>query len=229
MARTKANRCRHVCFAVLAEVGVGARSKVQLPYGLARGNSPRTRRTNLLILPMFDLCVSLMCFVSFVLRTFCEGMKVACEMAVMAADAGLVPVGEEIVAIAGTGRGANPAALIYRSGTEEESSTAVGSRSRAHRLASRAQRKCVLASALGRRLPLLPPEKRVPACVPNSPTLLPSRTFSSTRQLVREAAEACLRLAGIARSHEYSVPQPDPGKSPRLRHKTEQSRVVSPI
>jgi hypothetical protein len=37
------------------------------------------------------------------LRVFSEGMKVACEIAVMAADAGLVRTDEEVIAIAGTG------------------------------------------------------------------------------------------------------------------------------
>ncbi len=37
------------------------------------------------------------------LRVFSNGMKVACEIAVMAADAGLVRTDEEVIAIAGTG------------------------------------------------------------------------------------------------------------------------------
>ncbi len=50
--------------------------------------------------------------VAFVLRNFCEGIKVACEITVMAADAGMVAAGEEILAIAGTGRGADTVAVI---------------------------------------------------------------------------------------------------------------------
>ena len=46
------------------------------------------------------------------LRLFCEGMKVAVEISCMAADAGYVPVDEDIVAIAGTGRGADTAILL---------------------------------------------------------------------------------------------------------------------
>ena len=38
------------------------------------------------------------------LRVFGNGMKVACEIAVMASDAGLVRTDEEVIAIAGTGR-----------------------------------------------------------------------------------------------------------------------------
>jgi hypothetical protein len=46
------------------------------------------------------------------LRTFGEGMKVCFEMALMAADAGLVRAGEPCVAIAGTGRGADTAVVL---------------------------------------------------------------------------------------------------------------------
>jgi hypothetical protein len=46
------------------------------------------------------------------LRTFGQGMKVACEIAAMAADAGLVRVDEEVVSIGGTGRGADTAAVL---------------------------------------------------------------------------------------------------------------------
>jgi hypothetical protein len=37
------------------------------------------------------------------LKCFCQGMKVCVEIAAMATDAGLVPTGEEIISIAGTG------------------------------------------------------------------------------------------------------------------------------
>lgn len=46
------------------------------------------------------------------LRMFCEGVKVAVEIAAMAADAGLVRTDEDIVSIAGTGRGADTALVI---------------------------------------------------------------------------------------------------------------------
>ena len=46
------------------------------------------------------------------LRIFGEGMKVVVEIALMAADAGLVKVGEPCIAIAGTGRGADTAVLL---------------------------------------------------------------------------------------------------------------------
>jgi hypothetical protein len=49
---------------------------------------------------------------AYALRIFGEGMKVACEIALMAADAGLVRTDEEVIAIAGTGRGADTAVVL---------------------------------------------------------------------------------------------------------------------
>jgi len=46
------------------------------------------------------------------LRMFCQGIKVAVEIAAMAADAGLVRTDEDVVSIAGTGRGADTAIVI---------------------------------------------------------------------------------------------------------------------
>jgi len=46
------------------------------------------------------------------LRIFGEGMKVVCEIAVMAADGGLVRTDEDIIAIAGTHRGADTAVVL---------------------------------------------------------------------------------------------------------------------
>lgn len=46
------------------------------------------------------------------LRRFGEGIKVCCEMAMMAADAGLIPEGEEVITVAGTGKGADTVAII---------------------------------------------------------------------------------------------------------------------
>ncbi len=50
--------------------------------------------------------------VAVALKTFGQGTKVCAEIAMMAADAGLVPVNKDIVCIAGTGRGADTAWLI---------------------------------------------------------------------------------------------------------------------
>lgn len=49
---------------------------------------------------------------AYTLRTFGEGVKVCAEMALMAADAGLVRAGEPTVAVAGTGRGADTAVVL---------------------------------------------------------------------------------------------------------------------
>src|SRR4030042_328259 len=46
------------------------------------------------------------------LRMFGQGMKVACEIAAMAADAGLVRTDTEIVSIGGTWRGADTAVVL---------------------------------------------------------------------------------------------------------------------
>ncbi len=53
--------------------------------------------------------------VAMTLRTFGQGMKVVLEIAAMAADAGLVRVDEEIIAIGGTGRGADTAVVLQPS------------------------------------------------------------------------------------------------------------------
>jgi hypothetical protein len=50
--------------------------------------------------------------IAFTLRTFCEGIKVGIEMALMAADAGLIRTDEPVIAIAGTGRGADTAFIL---------------------------------------------------------------------------------------------------------------------
>jgi len=50
--------------------------------------------------------------IAYTLRIFGQGMKVACEIALMAADAGLVRTDKEVIAIAGTGRGADTAVVL---------------------------------------------------------------------------------------------------------------------
>ena len=47
-----------------------------------------------------------------VLRVFGQGMKVVCEIAMMAADSGLVRTGEDVISIAGTSRGADTAVVL---------------------------------------------------------------------------------------------------------------------
>ncbi len=50
--------------------------------------------------------------VAAALRRFGEGTKVCCEIVMMAADAGLIPEGEETIAVAGTGKGADTVLLV---------------------------------------------------------------------------------------------------------------------
>jgi len=46
------------------------------------------------------------------LRMFGQGVKVCAEIAIMALDAGLVPYGAEVIAVGGTGRGADTACIV---------------------------------------------------------------------------------------------------------------------
>jgi len=50
--------------------------------------------------------------IAYTLRLFGEGMKVVVEIALMAADAGLVRTDEPVIAIAGTGKGADTAVVL---------------------------------------------------------------------------------------------------------------------
>ncbi len=50
--------------------------------------------------------------IAFTLRTFGQGIKVTAEITLMAADAGLVPTDKPLMAIAGTGSGADTAAVL---------------------------------------------------------------------------------------------------------------------
>jgi hypothetical protein len=53
---------------------------------------------------------------AFTLRTFGQGTKVAVEIALMAADAGLIRTDEDVIAIGGSGKGADTA-LVLQSAT----------------------------------------------------------------------------------------------------------------
>ncbi len=57
--------------------------------------------------------------IAYTLRTFGEGMKVCAEIALMAADAGLVKVGEPCIAVAGTGRGADTAVVLIPANAQD--------------------------------------------------------------------------------------------------------------
>jgi hypothetical protein len=52
-----------------------------------------------------------------VLRLFSQGLKVGCEVTCMAADAGLIRSGEPVIAIGGSGRGADTAIVLKASNT----------------------------------------------------------------------------------------------------------------
>lgn len=53
------------------------------------------------------------------LRIFGQGIKVVCEMACMAADAGLLRTDEDIIAVAGSGRGADTAVVMKPTHTHD--------------------------------------------------------------------------------------------------------------
>lgn len=53
------------------------------------------------------------------LRIFGQGMKVVPEIAMMAADAGLVRTDEDVISIAGTGRGADTAVVLQAANTTD--------------------------------------------------------------------------------------------------------------
>lgn len=57
--------------------------------------------------------------IAYTLRLFGEGMKVACEITLMAADAGLIRTGETVLAIGGTGRGADTAVVLRAANAQD--------------------------------------------------------------------------------------------------------------
>lgn len=50
--------------------------------------------------------------ISATLRMFSQGIKVSCEISLMLADAGMIPVGEEILAIGGKAKGIDSAIIL---------------------------------------------------------------------------------------------------------------------
>jgi hypothetical protein len=52
------------------------------------------------------------------LRRFGEGSKVCCECVMMAVDAGIIPEEEEVLAVAGTARGADTVAVLRSAATK---------------------------------------------------------------------------------------------------------------
>jgi hypothetical protein len=57
--------------------------------------------------------------IAHTLRVFGQGTKVACEIALMAADAGLIRTDEEVISIGGTGSGADTALVIKPAHTHD--------------------------------------------------------------------------------------------------------------
>jgi len=57
--------------------------------------------------------------IAFTLRLFCDGLKVACEITLMAADAGLVRAGDPVIAVGGSASGADTAALIRAANAQD--------------------------------------------------------------------------------------------------------------
>ncbi len=56
--------------------------------------------------------------VAYTLRVFGEGTKVAVEIAIMAADAGLIPTSEACICVGGTGHGADTAVVLKPSNAQ---------------------------------------------------------------------------------------------------------------
>ena len=56
--------------------------------------------------------------IAYTLRLWGQGIKVIAEIALMAADAGLVTTDQPVIAIAGTGRGADAAAVVVPSNAQ---------------------------------------------------------------------------------------------------------------
>ena len=52
-----------------------------------------------------------------VLRVFSQGMKVCLEITVMAADAGAIPVGQNVIAVGGQGKGSDTAIIVKSANT----------------------------------------------------------------------------------------------------------------
>ena len=79
--------------------------------------SPETRSMIGMMRRMIPTIPPVVTIVASVFRLFCAGLKVAVEVTLMAADAGAIPVGKDVVAIAGSSRGADTAILIKAANT----------------------------------------------------------------------------------------------------------------
>jgi uncharacterized protein len=84
---------------------VAARGGITVTAAHAFGSIDRAMRRSFNMMGLGETIAS-------VLRVFGQGMKVVCEIPLMAADAGVVRTDEEVVCIGGTGRGADTAVVL---------------------------------------------------------------------------------------------------------------------
>ncbi|MEM3587311.1 MAG: pyruvate kinase alpha/beta domain-containing protein [Candidatus Jordarchaeaceae archaeon] len=77
-----------------------------LTAGHALSGAERTFRKSL------NMWLPIEMLARFLRSTICDGFKVCIEISAMAADAGLVPVDKDIIAIGGTSRGSDTAVLL---------------------------------------------------------------------------------------------------------------------
>ena len=83
-----------------AKAEVESKGAVVVTTAHAFGGISRAMRLAMNTSPIGDIIAN-------TLRTFGQGMKVACEIVLMAADAGLVRTDEEVISVGGSGRGAD--------------------------------------------------------------------------------------------------------------------------
>lgn len=77
-----------------------------LTAGHALSGAERTFRKSL------NVWLPLELIARFLRSTICDGFKVCIEISAMAADAGLIPVNKNVIAVGGTGRGSDTAVLL---------------------------------------------------------------------------------------------------------------------
>ncbi|MEG6587059.1 pyruvate kinase alpha/beta domain-containing protein [Dendrosporobacter sp. 1207_IL3150] len=85
---------------VLEQRGIKILSTTHVLSGAERGISRKFQGSN----PVEIMAAAL--------RMLGQGVKVCTEIAIMALDAGLIPYGQEVIAIAGTGKGADTAVIV---------------------------------------------------------------------------------------------------------------------
>jgi hypothetical protein len=83
----------------------------------ATASTPETQNLLNVIRRMVPTTPPVETIIASVLRSFCAGVKVAVEVTLMAADASVIPVDHDVVAIGGTSRGADTAILVRPANT----------------------------------------------------------------------------------------------------------------